>query len=248
MRKITAYAAAATLFTGLGASLPATADWGTVIGEGISRIMGRIGPGSGAGIGGTGGAAGIGDAIGSVVGDMAGTAAGQAVGGMVEGARRAPAARPTPFAPKSGYTLCFTPDGASCEQLLVRHINNSRSNILVQAYSFTNKDIAAALARAKARGVDVRVILDKSQRTERYTSATYLKNHQIPVWVDEKPAIAHNKVMIFDQQHVFTGSFNFSSAAEKRNTENGIVISHEPNLIQQYVKNWVDRVGVSVRM
>ena len=39
----------------------------------------------------------------------------------------------------------------------------------MQAYSFTSAPIAKALVEAHKRGVDVRVILDKSQRTEKYS-------------------------------------------------------------------------------
>jgi phosphatidylserine/phosphatidylglycerophosphate/cardiolipin synthase-like enzyme len=74
--------------------------------------------------------------------------------------------------------------------------------ILVQAYSFTSPAIAKALADAKASGVDIEVILDKSQWTEKYSGATYLANHKIPVLIDDKHAIAHNKVMIIDDNTV----------------------------------------------
>jgi phosphatidylserine/phosphatidylglycerophosphate/cardiolipin synthase-like enzyme len=89
-------------------------------------------------------------------------------------------------------------------------------------YSFTSPAIAKALADAKARGVNVEVILDKSQWTEKYSGATYLANHKIPVLIDDKHAIAHNKVMIIDGNTVITGSFNFTKAAEEKNAENVI--------------------------
>jgi phosphatidylserine/phosphatidylglycerophosphate/cardiolipin synthase-like enzyme len=84
-------------------------------------------------------------------------------------------------------------------------IHQAKKQILVQAYSFTSPAIAKALADAKARGVDIEVILDKSQWTEKYSGATYLANHKIPVLIDDKHAIAHNKVMIIDGNTVITG-------------------------------------------
>ncbi|MCP2821272.1 phospholipase D-like domain-containing protein, partial [Salmonella enterica subsp. enterica serovar Typhimurium] len=75
--------------------------------------------------------------------------------------------------------LCFTPDGESCQAMLVDAIRHARRSVLVQAYSFTSKPIAEALMQARKRGVDVRVILDKSQVSERYTSATFLKHQGI---------------------------------------------------------------------
>jgi phosphatidylserine/phosphatidylglycerophosphate/cardiolipin synthase-like enzyme len=47
---------------------------------------------------------------------------------------------------------------------------------LVQAYSFTSAPIAKALLDTHKRGMKVQAILDKSQRTEKYSSATFLKN------------------------------------------------------------------------
>ncbi|HOF77241.1 MAG TPA: phospholipase D-like domain-containing protein [Smithellaceae bacterium] len=76
--------------------------------------------------------------------------------------------------------------------------------------------IAAALVRAHKRGIDVRVILDKNQKKDGYSSATFLKNAGIPTFIDSAHAIAHNKVMIIDAETVITGSFNFTKAAEKK--------------------------------
>lgn len=149
------------------------------------------------------------------------------------------------FDDSARYALCFTPDGASCQQLLVDAIQRTRRSLLVQAYSFTNKTIAQALLQARRRGVDVRVIVDKSQMSERYTSATFLHNQGIEVLVDSRPAIAHNKVMIFDGEAVFTGSFNFTKAAEERNTENGILIRGDTQLVKRYLDNWHARQRLS---
>jgi phosphatidylserine/phosphatidylglycerophosphate/cardiolipin synthase-like enzyme len=152
---------------------------------------------------------------------------------------------PHAFAPGASYTLCFVPDGASCEDLLVNSINSTTRSLLIQAYSFTSAPIAKAVVAAHARGVDVRVILDKSQTSERYTSATFIKNAGIPVVIDTRPAIAHNKVMVFDQKSVFTGSFNFTRSAQARNAENGVVITGDPALVKAYTDNWAQRFSQS---
>jgi len=157
-------------------------------------------------------------------------------------ADEAPAAIPSrPFASGSGYALCFVPDGPSCQALLVNAIRGTRRRLLVQAYSFTSAPIAEAVVQAHRRGVDVRVILDKSQVSERYTSATFLKNAGIPVVIDTKPAIAHNKVMVFDDQAVFTGSFNFTRSAQERNAENGMLIRGDAAVVRAYTENWNTR-------
>ncbi|WP_231848931.1 phospholipase D-like domain-containing protein [Paramagnetospirillum magneticum] len=58
--------------------------------------------------------------------------------------------------------VCFTP-GEDCTGVIVREIGQARREVLVQAYSFTSPEITKALADARRRGVDVRVILDSSQ-------------------------------------------------------------------------------------
>ncbi len=156
-----------------------------------------------------------------------------------------PAPRASQFAAGSSYTLCFVPDGPSCQSLLIEAIHNTQRRLLIQAYSFTSAPIAQAVAQAHRRGVDVRVILDKSQLSERYTSATFLHNAGIPVVIDKKPAIAHNKVMVFDDQAVFTGSFNFTKSAETRNAENGMLIRGDAAVVKAYTDNWMTRYRMS---
>jgi phosphatidylserine/phosphatidylglycerophosphate/cardiolipin synthase-like enzyme len=136
----------------------------------------------------------------------------------------------------------FSPDGG-CTQAVVDALNGAKKTILVQAYSFTSAPIAKALAEAKHRGVDVRVILDKSQRTERYSGATYLVNEGIPTFIDAAHKIAHNKVMVIDGQTVITGSFNFTKAAESGNAENVLLILHAPELAARYTAHWQEHLA-----
>jgi len=86
--------------------------------------------------------------------------------------------------------------------------------------------------------VDVVVLLDKSQQTARYSSATFLYNAGIDTRVDDSHAIAHNKVIIVDGATVLTGSFNFSRAAEESNAENLLIVRGDANLAARYGENW----------
>ena len=132
--------------------------------------------------------------------------------------------------------VSFSPKGG-CTEAVVKELNAAKSTVLVQAYSFTSAPIAKALLMAHKRGVKVQVILDKSQRTEKYSEADFLVNVGIPVQIDAKHAIAHNKIMVIDDQTVITGSFNFTTAAEEHNAENLLVI-RSPELAAKYAANW----------
>ena len=147
------------------------------------------------------------------------------------------------FEADANYTVCFVP-GEDCEGVIVAEINEARGVILVQAYSFTSMPIAKALVSAKQRGVSVQVILDKSQRSERYSGATFLANAGIRTLIDEQPSIAHSKVIIIDGVSVITGSFNFTRSAQQYNAENLIVI-RDGSLAQHYTENWVTRERLS---
>ena len=143
---------------------------------------------------------------------------------------------PKIFPPNVSVTIFFSPNGG-CTQAIIDEISNAKSEILVQAYSFTSAPIAKALVEAHKRGIKVVVILDKSQKTAQYTSATFLANSKIPTFIDERHAIAHNKIMIIDGTTVITGSFNFTKAAEERNAENLLIIK-SAELAKLYVENW----------
>ena len=132
--------------------------------------------------------------------------------------------------------VCFSPKGG-CTEAIVNQIEAAKSEILVQAYSFTSAPIAKALTDAFKRGVKVEAILDKSQKRERYTSATFISNAGIPTYIDSKHAIAHNKIMIIDKETVITGSFNFTKAAEEKNAENLRIIKAK-DLAKLYIDNW----------
>lgn len=149
------------------------------------------------------------------------------------------------FGKDANIGLCFTP-GGSCTDRIIREIASARSEILIQAYSFTSAPIAKALVDAHKRGIKVVAILDKGQRTAKYTSATFLANMRIPTYIDGKHAIAHNKVIIIDAATTITGSFNFTKAAQEKNAENLLII-RSGEIARAYRENWHDHLKHSER-
>jgi phosphatidylserine/phosphatidylglycerophosphate/cardiolipin synthase-like enzyme len=132
----------------------------------------------------------------------------------------------------------FSPKGG-CTQAVVREMREARQSILVQAYSFTSAPIAAALVEAARRGVLIEVVLDKSNKTGKYSAADFVAHAGIRTWLDEKHAIAHNKVLIIDEAIVVTGSFNFTKAAEESNAEN-LLILRSPELASLYTRKFIE--------
>ncbi|MEO8156825.1 MAG: phospholipase D family protein [Betaproteobacteria bacterium] len=137
----------------------------------------------------------------------------------------------------------FTP-GNDAAGLIVRTIDAASTQVLVQAFSFTHRDIADALIRAHRRGLDVQVIADREQSDSLESTAMQsLIDAGVPLLLDAEHSAAHNKVVIIDsgtrQPVLITGSFNFTFAAQYRNAENVLVLRGNPELAQAFFENWI---------
>ena len=133
--------------------------------------------------------------------------------------------------------VLFSPRGG-CTARIVKEINQAKRTIRVQAYSFTSVVIAKSIMEAKKRGVNCEVILDKSQVKQTYSEVNFFHNHDIPTFIDSSHAIAHNKIILIDDETVITGSFNFSKAAEEKNAENLLIIKAQPIIFSKYIQNY----------
>ncbi len=152
-----------------------------------------------------------------------------------------------PFQSDAGYLTCFTPQ-ENCTALLITQIKDAKESIYVQSYSFTSYKIAKALIDAYERGVEVKIILDSSNfDPQNFSQESYLKASGLPLWNDNQVHIAHNKVMIFDESVVETGSFNYTTSAQKYNAENMLIIK-DKKLAESYLKNWESRQALSKKI
>jgi len=129
------------------------------------------------------------------------------------------------FSPRQGAT-----------ELVVSTIDKARQSVRVAAYSFTSHSIADALVQAHQRGVDVEVVLDKSQRKR--SLAGFLKENGVPVRINSHYAIMHNKFMIIDGKVLELGSFNYTKSAEEKNAENVLVLRNRTKIIKDYTTQW----------
>jgi phosphatidylserine/phosphatidylglycerophosphate/cardiolipin synthase-like enzyme len=133
-------------------------------------------------------------------------------------------------------TAAFTPGQAL--PLVLDTIRGARSSILVAAYSFTSRPVATALRDAARRGVKVFVLVDANEASKGYSAARFLANERVPVRINARYAIQHNKFMIVDAATVQTGSFNYTASAAERNAENVLVLRNAPAVAAQYDAQW----------
>lgn len=137
--------------------------------------------------------------------------------------------------PNNEKTVFFSPDD-NVQQALIDLINREQKSIKVAIYTFTDKDIAQALIDAHNRGVKVQVVTDPSQARDRYSKCTLLAKEGIKIFEydpnyisDMRSNLMHHKFAIFGCKPyhdccVWTGSFNFTQAACKRNQENAVIV------------------------
>lgn len=155
------------------------------------------------------------------------------------------------YVESAGPVSIYRSPNGGAEQAILSAIDHARTRILVEAYSFTSAPIYEALANAKARGVDVRILVDKDARDAglRGAGARYELAHGVPLMVGELAGrgIAHSKVMVIDAATVITGSFNFSRQAETTNVENPVVFHDSRQIADTYTAIWNARAVQAAR-
>lgn len=140
----------------------------------------------------------------------------------------------------------FSPEG-SAQKLVLRTIDAATRSIRVAAYVLTSPDVTRALIAAKQRGVDVAVIADYRSNLEDQRSGagrhslTLLAKAGIPTRTIKAYPIHHDKFIVVDGMAVETGSFNFTAAAAKGNSENALVVWNDPALAETYLIHWQSR-------
>jgi phosphatidylserine/phosphatidylglycerophosphate/cardiolipin synthase-like enzyme len=136
----------------------------------------------------------------------------------------------------------FSPEGSAL-QLVLQTINTAQQDIRLMGYSFTSPEVVQSLISAKRRGVDVQVVLDEKANTGKSSTAAMnlLVSAGIPLRTVSQFSIMHDKVIVTDGQNTETGSFNFSRAAARANSENVLVVRDDPALAQTYLQHWQSR-------
>ncbi|KUZ96467.1 endonuclease [Burkholderia ubonensis] len=150
-------------------------------------------------------------------------------------------AQPATAAESCPVQVAYSPDG-SAEELVVSAISGARQSIRLAAYSFTSPSVVRALMAAKRRGVDVAVVVDEKANHGKASVAalSLLTQAGIPSRTVSIYPIHHDKYIVIDGAQIETGSFNYSSAAQ-RNSENAVLISQCPAVARSYLQHWQSR-------
>jgi len=120
-----------------------------------------------------------------------------------------------------------------CSSIIAKLIDSAERYVYVAIYSFTLDTLGDALIRARDRGVDVKVVIEREQADVKGSEYEKLLKAGINVRLDGNQYLMHHKFMVVDGGVVVTGSYNWSYGAEKSNDENLIVISN-PDIARLY--------------
>jgi phosphatidylserine/phosphatidylglycerophosphate/cardiolipin synthase-like enzyme len=145
--------------------------------------------------------------------------------------------------PEPGEFSCpvavrFSPHGGA-ERMVVETLRRGRARVHAAIYGLTSAPIEAALAELARAGVQVVVKTDRSQSALRPQAALLARLHEagVTVEVSRDSFLLHDKFAVVDGRWVITGSFNWTSSAERRNREN-VVIFDCPSLAAHFDAEW----------
>jgi len=143
-------------------------------------------------------------------------------------------------------------------QQLISFLEQANNQILVAVYWVTDQSIIDKLIDKKKRGIDVQIIIDESTYTTfRYVDPFAHMNQFLDRYIDfmvypsqhfkekmsERIGSMHDKFVVIDNAHVFTGSANFTQAGlggaqgDSNNYEN-VVVMHSAIIAQGYAREF----------
>ncbi len=138
----------------------------------------------------------------------------------------------------------FSPtDGVNAQ--IVQEINTANHDLSIATMLLTRDEIAAAIASCKTAGGIVNMLTDAQGNNGATVNTTLLAALGATHYVFYGASgIMHNKYMIIDQGATssdpiaFTGSHNWSAAADNSNDENTLII-HDATIANIYYQNFV---------
>jgi phosphatidylserine/phosphatidylglycerophosphate/cardiolipin synthase-like enzyme len=132
---------------------------------------------------------------------------------------------------------CFAPE-ENCNAFAVDAVNGAEREILT-----TGSGIPEALARAAQRGVDVRLIGDRTTPCGRNAGVDLIARAGASVWIDGGVRVAHAKTMVIDGKVTLVGSMNWSKGAALNSENLNLVVS--PEVAETYAAHWRQRLSAS---
>jgi phosphatidylserine/phosphatidylglycerophosphate/cardiolipin synthase-like enzyme len=137
----------------------------------------------------------------------------------------------------------FSPSDGALVHAVLPVIDAARNTLDVAMVFFTDPDAARALIAAAARGVHVRMVLDAGGAANSASKSPQLCAAGIPVKIENWGGKSHSKWAVADADTVLFGSMNWTSAGDRDNDENTLVVRDRALAAQfhaEFERQWAD--------
>jgi phosphatidylserine/phosphatidylglycerophosphate/cardiolipin synthase-like enzyme len=128
-----------------------------------------------------------------------------------------------PIFTTSTVTTVFSPEDG---HEIIDLINSAQESIDIEVYVFSSRDVVDALERAKLRGVNIRIIIERNvvggENNEIYQELSS-KGFDVR-YASSFYKLTHAKFIIVDGKKVLVGSHNLSNSALYKNREASVIL------------------------
>lgn len=122
--------------------------------------------------------------------------------------------------------IYFSPQDKMVTNCIIPLIRKTKNYIYIPIFVITENRVVSELINAKNRGVEVKIIADALNASNKYSKIKELRAAGIPVKIENYAGKMHSKTMIADDKYVVIGSMNFSKSGENKNDENTIILEN----------------------
>lgn len=129
--------------------------------------------------------------------------------------------------------LCMSPNGG-CEERLVTHLLAAQKTLDIAVYALDSEAVTDAVRLARLRGLRVRLLVDtlQSRRLAMGRQVDRLRVAGVLVRYQSGTRSMHLKLAVVDHSLVMLGSYNYTSAADKKNDE-VLLEAHCPSVAER---------------
>ncbi|MEP7287652.1 MAG: phospholipase D-like domain-containing protein [Chloroflexota bacterium] len=124
---------------------------------------------------------------------------------------------------------------------LVNVVKSAQKSIKFMAFTYTQKDLTAAIIERAGAGIEVSGVIENRGASNGALPDLFCAG--IPVRTDGNKYTMHHKVIIIDDQIVVTGSFNFTQTADNANDDNVLII-YNAAVADQYNQEFAKVYGI----
>lgn len=142
------------------------------------------------------------------------------------------------FSPKGCHLQkCLYTHEDTSQRQLISFLQMARQRLDVCIYLFTCRDLGKIILELHRRGVQVRIITDRSQSYEDGSQIGTFRAEGIPIRCNSSTFLMHHKFVLLDRKMLINGSFNWTKTATLGNHEN-ILVTNSFHIVQPFIEEF----------